>query len=451
MNWLGLKYQEGPEAGGDYGPYRQSERTDIYKKYLEKLIDEGKAYYCFCPQEEIKAHKEYLMSIGQPSVYSGKCRKLSPEEVEENIKKGKSYVIRLKTSQKEVVFKDMLRGEIKYHTSNFGDFVIAKDLESPLYNFAVVVDDQEMKISHVIRGEDHIPNTSKQIIIAESLGWEIPKYLHLPLILGPDKSKLSKRDNIKSLLEYREEGYLPEAFLNFLALLGWNPDSNREVFSLPSLIKEFTPEKFQKSGAIFNPKKLSWLNSFYIRQKSPEKLTALCIPYLLEKSLIKSSFKTEKYPPAYGSDIIKEEFEVVEREERISFSTLQKIVSLYQERLNKLSEISELTDYFFKKELDYNKEILKWKDMNNKEIKNNLDKLKKKLSKIKKGDWNEENLKEELLDFAKEAGEGDRGRILWPFRASLTGKKASAGPFEISDVLGREKTLERINKAQEKL
>ncbi len=449
LKWLGIEWQEGPDLGGKYGPYRQSERKEIYRKYIRQLINEKKIYFCFCSQEELEAHRQYLMSIGQPPRYSGKCRDLSEKEVKKNLEANKPFVLRFKTPTKKVVFEDMLRGKITQDSETFGDIVVAKDLSTPLYNLACVIDDYEMKITHVIRGEDHIPNTPKQILLAEALGFKKPKYLHLPLILGQDRAKLSSRHGAKSVLEYKKDGYLPETMINFLAFLGWNPGDRREIFSINSLIQEFSLERIQKSGAVFNPQKLDWINGFYIRQKSPEKLTELCLPYLIEAGLIEPYFDTETYPPAYGGKILTQKFKVKETGEEISFEYLKKVVTLYQERLKKLSEISSLTDFFFKKELKYEKDLLKWKDMTNKELAQSLDNLKKILSRIKDEEWQKGNLEKILL--AEAIKVGDRGKILWPLRVALTGKEASAGPFEIAEILGKEKCLERLKQARKKV
>ena len=311
----------------------------------------------------------------------------------------------------------MIRGHLEFDASLMGDMVIAKSLDSPLYNFAAVIDDFEMKISHIIRGEDHISNTPKQILLQEALGFPQPLYAHLPLILGEDRAKMSKREGSASVHDFRKEGYLPEALINFMAFLGWNPGDEREIYSLPSLIKEFSLEKIQKGGAIFNIKKLDFLNGFYIRQRSPEKLAELCLPYLAAAGL---PIKTE------SDDLVK-------------------IASLYQERLKKLSEIVELADFFFKDKLDYEKDMLKWKEMSDKEIKDSLDKTEKLLSKI--GEWRKERLEEVLLEEAEKTN--NRGAVLWPLRVALTAKEASAGPFEIAEILGKEKTLKRIKEAKE--
>jgi len=296
LRWLGIIWTEGPDIGGDYGPYRQSERLKSYSQCLEKLLAEDKAYYCFCSEEELESQRQYLMSRGEPAVYSGKCAKLSKEQVKKYLREKKPSVIRFRTPVKKLAFEDLIRGEIEFDTGLIGDMVIAKDLSTPLYNFAVVVDDYEMRINHVIRGEDHISNTPKQILLQEALGFLRPAYAHLPLILGPDKRKLSKRHGDVSVSEYRKSGYLPEALVNFMALLGWNPGTDREIFSLASLAKEFSLDKVQKGGAIFNLKRLDYLNGFYLRQKSKEKLTELCLPYLIEAGLIEKEGKAVHNP-----------------------------------------------------------------------------------------------------------------------------------------------------------
>jgi len=415
LKWLGINWDE--------GPFCQSQRMEIYQKYLKKLLSENKAYHCFCPEEELKAQKQYQMSQGLAPRYSGKCANLSSKKIKEYLSAGKPSVIRFRVQAKKINFNDLIRGKLEFDAGLIGDIVIAKNLNSPLYNFAAAVDDFEMKISHVIRGEEHISNTPKQILIQQALGFPQPLYAHLPLILGQDRTKLSKRHGSVSVSQFQKEGYLPEALVNFMAFLGWNPGNEREIYSMNSLIKEFSLDKVQKSGAIFNIKKLDFLNGFYIRQRSLEKLTELCLPYLVEAGLI-----TDK---------------------ETDFNILQKIVSVYQERLKKISEIVELADFFFKEELVYGKELLKWKNMTDKEIKNSLDKSEKILSKIKAEDWKKENLENSLLPEAEKTG--DRGQLLWPLRSALTGKKASAGPFEVAEILGKEKTLQRIKEAKKKL
>ena len=439
LKWLGLEWDEGPiipsddqklkllknnekKYLGEYGPYRQSERIENYKKYLEKLLEENKAYFCFCSEEELEVKRQEQMSRGEAPKYDGKCAKLSQSEVKKNLAQKIPCVIRFKGTDKKVMFHDLIKGDVEFDASLIGDFVIAKDQKTPLYNFAVVVDDFEMKITHIIRGEDHLSNTPKQILMQEALGFPPVQYAHLPLILGTDKSKLSKRHAAVAIADYRADGYLPEALINFMAFLGWNPGDEREIYSLASLSKEFTLERVQKGGAIFNIKRLDYLNGFYIRQKSVKRLAELCQPYL---------------PQAKTED-------------------LEKIVAIYQERLKKLSEIKELAGFFFENKLEYDKELLKWKEMNDKEIRSSLDKTEKIFSKIKGDEWQKENLEKFLMPEAEKIGlpagqAGDRGYLLWPLRVALTGKEASAGPFEIAAILGKEKTLKRIKDAKDKI
>lgn len=440
LKWLGIDWQEGPDVDGKFGPYKQSQRLDIYEKYIKKLLDDEKAYYCFCSEEELEAIKQEQMARGVAPHYTGKCRKLSEKERGKNLEQKKSSVIRLKVSTKKIKFDDLIRGKIEFDAGLLGDFIIAKDSKSPLYNLAVVIDDYEMQISDVIRGEDHISNTPKQILIQEALGFYQPVYAHLPLILAPDRTKLSKRHGAFSLAEYKEQGYLPEAVINFMALLGWNPGRNMEIFTLSGLIKEFSIERVQKSGAIFNIQKLDSINSFYIRQKTTDKLTLLCIPFLISAKLI------EKNGNGY---------KITQTGEGISLATMEKIIEGYKARMKKLSEIVEIADFFFKEKLAYSKDLLKWNQMSDKDIEKSLSASEKILSSIET--WNLKNLEkiliEEAVKFTLENNypENNRGFLLWPLRVSLSGKKASASPFEIAEVLGKEKTLQRIKEAKKLL
>jgi nondiscriminating glutamyl-tRNA synthetase len=453
LKWLGIEWDEGPDVGGDFGPYRQSERKEIYRKYLEKLLKEDKAYFCFCKKEELEAQRQYFLSIGEPPRYNGKCKSLSKEEVEKKLKEGEPFVVRFKVVPKKIVFEDLIRGEIEFDTSLIGDFVIAKGFDSFLYNFTCVVDDFEMKITHVIRGEDHLPNTPKQILLQEALEFKIPKYAHLPLILGADKSKLSKRHGAVSILDFKKLGYLPEALVNFIAFLGWSPKSEKQIFNLSSLVKEFSLERVQKSGAIFNIQKLDFLNNFYIRQKTSKELTELCLPFLIESGFLEITIKEEKNPPVIGATEILPKFIVKETGEILEWEKLEKICLLFQERMKKLSEISNLADFFFKKELIFDKELLKWKNQTEEEVKKALFAVKDALCKIEEKNWTKEKILEVLMEKAQKFSieikrePGDRGYLFWPFRVALTGKEASPPPQEIAEILGKKETLKRIENA----
>ena len=438
LNWMGIDWDEGPIANsseyiGNHAPYRQSERSGIYRKYLESMLANGQAYYCFCSKEEVEAQKQYLMSQGQSPVYRGACRDLTKETVEKYLKEGRPSVIRFRTPiDTKVSFNDLIRGEIEVNTETMGDFVLAKDLDTALFNFTCAVDDVEMEITHVIRGEDHIPNTPKQILIIRALGFEEPEYAHLALILGTDKKKLSKRTSKTSLIDYKDDGYLSEAILNFIAFLGWNPGTEKEIYTKEELINDFSIEKIQKSAAIFNVEKLDWINGFYIRKMPLYQLTLECIPYLIKANLIK--------------EIAVEKYSITETGEEIHLENIEKMIALYHERLKKLSEVVELIDLFFKKELDYSAELLKWKEMSNEAIINSLNRAKEIINPI---EFNKENLEKELMEEANKLT--NRGNLLWPLRVALSGKKNSAGPMEIASVLGKEKTIMRIEEAINKL
>jgi len=441
LKWLGLNWDE--------GPYRQSERTKIYKEYLEKLLEEKKAYWCFCTQEELEAQRQDQVSRGETPRYSGSCRTLSIAQQEQNQKAKKPAVIRFVVSPKKVTFKDLIRGEISFDMALAGDIVIAKDIETPLYNFTVVIDDELMHITHVIRGEDHISNTPKQQLIKEALGFkQTIQYAHLPLILAEDKTKLSKRHGDNSVTRFRKEGYLPEAIVNFLVLLGWNPGDEREIFSLEGLVKEFSLDRVQKGNAIFNLQRLDWINGFYIRQKDKKTLAKLAIPYLKEAGLLEANGNGEQ--KKFFLQVQKSyPYTIKETGEGISLDFLADVVALYQERLKKLSEIAELADFFFKNKLQYEKELLRWKGMEEQEIKESLVKTGELLSGIAENSWSKEELETILLKEVEAMG--DKGKLLWPLRVALTGKKASAGPFEVAAALGKEKTLLRIEQAGAKL
>ncbi len=443
LNWLGLVWDEGPILSstkeletqindqkiltlkegylGEHGPYHQSKRGQIYRKYLEILLEKGSAYRCFCKPEELKAEKEAMIAAGQTPKYSGRCRLLNEEQIQENLKKGLPYVIRIKTPEKEVSFIDLIRGKITFNMGLVGDFIIAKSLDKPLYNFTSVVDDYEMKISHVIRGEDHISNTPKQIIIQEALGFPKVKYAHIPLILNSERRKFSKREGALSVKELKEKGYLPEAILNFLSLLGWHPEEDQEFIPLEEVIKEFSIKKIQKSPAIFLTEKLDWLNSKYIKNLELDKLVDLVKKYI--------------QIPRYSE--IKVE---------INDEYIKKVVSLYQERLVTLSEIANLSDFFFRR-INYSKELLIWKDNPPEKIRSTLKEIEARFGNL--AVWDRKSIEELLFNIADK--EGDRGVVFWPLRVALSGKKASPPPSEIAEILGREETKERILKAIEKL
>ena len=425
LQWLGIQWDEGPDISGEFEPYKQSQRLNIYEKYLKKLLEEDKAYYCFCTEEELENKRLEQMSRGLAPKYDGTCAHLSQEIIQKNLAEGKSSVIRFRIENKKIKFHDLIRGDVEFNTGLLGDVIIAKDLTSPLYHFAVVVDDFLMQISHVIRGEEHLSNTPRQILLQQALGFYQPEYAHLPLMLNTDRSKLSKRQGDVALADYHQQGYLPEALIYFMVLLGWNPGTEKEVFTLAQLAKEFSIEKVQKAGAIFNMQRLDFLNGLYIREKPIEKLTELCAPYLKEAGLL-----------VVG---------------QVSLNKLQEIVEVSKTRMKKLSDIVELSDLFFQNKLRYDKDLLQWQKVGDSATKDSLMFSERVLSEIKK--WDLKNLETELFSasekFNLEKGypEKNKGYLLWPLRVALSGKQFSPSPFEIADILGREKTLKRIEDA----
>lgn len=428
LRWLGIEPDEGPEQGGPYGPYRQSERTETYKKYLEALLRDGKAFYCFHSERELEEEKEGLLAAKRPPLHMCEYRTMDPAEAQILTETKPDYIIRFKTpAGRKITFHDLVRGEVSFSSDLIGDFSIAKKVDIPLYHFAVVVDDEEMRISHVIRGEDHIANTSKHILLIEALGFAMPLYAHLPLLLGTDRSKLSKRHGATSIAEYREAGYLPETILNFLALLGWNPGGDREMFTSKELIREFSLEKVQKSGAVFDVKKLDWMNGEYIRRKSPAELTDLCLPFLIA---------------CFGADTSEKDRAYLER-----------VIALEQPRLKKLAEIGERTEFFFKRPVyDASELLYEWRNMSPQEAIQSLQRVEKTIMQYRHFESMEGGLQEICNKlFAEALKDQNKGQLLWPLRVALTGKKASPGPFEIMEILGVKESLKRIQAAKEKL
>ena len=296
LRWLGIDWNEGIEVGGDYGPYRCTERPEIYKKYLNALLEEGKAYKCYCTAEETEAEREAQRAKGEMPRYAGKCRDLTKEQIEVYEAEGRIPTVRFRVPEDEdIVINDKVRGEVVFESNGVGDFIIAKADGTPVYNFAVSVDDHLMEITTVIRGEEHLSNTPRQVLIYEAFGWEPPKFAHVSLILGEDRSKMSKRHGSTHVDQYRNKGYLPEAIINFLALLGWSPEGEEEIFTLKQLEEMFTLDRVSKNPAVFDVKKLNWINGQYIRSSDLDYITKLCIPYLLEADLITDKDIEERY------------------------------------------------------------------------------------------------------------------------------------------------------------
>jgi nondiscriminating glutamyl-tRNA synthetase len=429
LNWAGFDYSEGVyiEDGkvlqkGEFGPYIQSERLDLYKKYVDELIASGQAYHCFCTPERLEKMRSVQSAQKQAPMYDRTCLKLTSEEIQERINRGEKYVIRQKINTEGFTeFDDLIRGKVKIQNNLLDDQVLLKSDGYPTYNFANVVDDNLMQISHILRGEEYVSSTPKYIQLYQNFGWDVPKFAHLPLILNPDKTKLSKRQDDVTVEDYIKKGYLREAIINFVALLGWNPGdgSTQEVFSLEELIEKFDLTHVHKSGAVFDLKKLDWLNAQYIKKLSIDELYKQALPFLLQK-----------------------DFYIKAAEEKKSAEYIKKVLTTEQDRLNNLSEVGESNKFFFQ-DIVYDKELLRWKDMNDEDLKESLQKAKRVLEKIEENNWTKEILEKELLETAGEK----RGDLLWPLRSAFTGEKKSPSPFEVAWVLGKIESLKRIETA----
>ena len=413
---LGLSWDEGPDVGGEYGPYTQSERFDIYPKYAQKLIDAGCAYECFCTPEELDAEKEESRKNKVAHVYSGKCHNLTDAQKEELRAQGRKPAIRFHVPAGELKFDDLVKGELKFDTGLIGDFVIMKSNGTPTYNFAVVIDDMLMKISHIIRGEDHISNTPKQILIYEALGAEIPKFGHLGMILAPDRSKLSKRHGATAVSEFVEKGYLIDALVNFVALLGWSPSDGVEIKTVEEIAADFRIHDVSSSNSIFEYDKLNWMNSQYIKKLSPEELKEKLLPFLASYDL---SGMSEEH--------------------------LNKMIEVTREPLTILSEITDAVEYFFGDTCNIEPEVQT--EVLDTEISQNV--LKEFLIQAKDWEFDEETLHhklEEFRGFFKE--QGIKPKVtMWAIRAAVSGRTRGADMCAILAILGKEKVLARLNKA----
>ncbi|MCX7913127.1 MAG: glutamate--tRNA ligase [Thermodesulfovibrionales bacterium] len=405
MNWLGLDWDE--------GPYRQTDRFNIYREYAEKLVKDGKAYYCICSPEELEAKRRLAATSNTPIGYDRKCRDL---EIRPGIG---STVIRFKMPlEGETVVNDLIKGKVVFENSQLEDFVIIRSDGTPTYNFAVVVDDIDMKISHVIRGDDHLNNTPKQIHIYEAFDTKIPEFAHLPMILGPDKSRLSKRHGATSVLAYKELGYLPEAIINYLARLGWS-HGDQEIFTKDELIAYFSIENIGKSAAIFNPDKLLWLNSQYMLKGDSLRLAQLVKPFLKRRGII------------YDSDSIDIEW-------------LSKAVELLKGRSKTLDDLANSLNYFFVEDIHIDPRLAK--DFFTQEGIKYLSEVSGGLSKI------DSFTKDEIAKVFEAIAERNKvklGAIAQPVRVAITGGTASPGIFELIEVLGKEKVIKRLSKIVE--
>lgn len=394
LNWLGITWDE--------GPYFQSKRLSIYQKYVEKLLQDNKAYYCYCPQEELKVHRK----SGKKPTYDGRCRDLSLSRRKEYESSGRKPTVRFKTSSGTTKVNDLIRSELSFDNALFGDFIIVRSDGVPTYNFACSIDDASMEITHVIRGEDHISNTPRQILLYQALGFDIPEFAHLPLILGLDKTPLSKRHGDVAIGHYIQEGYLAEALVNYLSLLGWSTSDSQQIISKQELLSKFSIDRVTKNPAIFDLEKLRWLNGEYIRKLDIDTLTELCISYM----------------------------------NKIQNSKFKEIVKLFQERIKTLGDFPRQAEFFFTDKIKYQQEAVEEVLMKN-GIREILEQVKTGLSKLDTFDTDsiEKNIRELAVQLKIKAS-----AIIHPLRVALTGSKASPGIFEVMSLLGKDRVQERL-------
>jgi nondiscriminating glutamyl-tRNA synthetase len=417
LKWLGISWDEGPDRDGPAGPYRQSQRISIYREFADRLSQEGKSYKCFCSEERLEKLRKEQLSRGKMPRYDGRCRSLSAEEIAKIESSGLQAVLRFRVGGGSILFEDLIHGKMNFDSAGIGDFIIVRSDGMAAYNFACVIDDHLMQISHVIRGEDHLSNTPRQILLYQALAWEPPIFAHHPLILGPDRSPLSKRHGATAVSQYREEGFLPEALENYLVLLGWTPPSGQETLSLESMIEGFSIQDISKSAPIYNRKKLEWLNSFYIREKEEGRLSEILIPYLQTAGI---------------------------RVDQIDRQWLKQISGVLKENLIVLSQVDDYLGIFFDEKFFFEegaKPILQ--DPINRETLRSVLSLLEESSEIKSDE--QTSLLTQL-----EKRTGRKGKDLYaPLRAAVTGKIKGPELVKTLPLLGKERIIKRLKMALE--
>ncbi|WP_062050674.1 glutamate--tRNA ligase [Bacillus sp. JCM 19034] len=418
LKWLGIQWDESIDVGGEYGPYSCMERMDIYQTYIEQLLAEGKAYYCYMTEEELEAEREEQRSRGETPKYSGRDRDLTEEQRQQYEAKGLKPVVRFRVPEGQVIkIDDAIRGEVSFESDGIGDFVIARKDGVPMYNFAVTVDDHLMKISHVIRGEEHLSNTPLQVLLYKAFGWEVPRFAHASLILNADRQKMSKRDEsiIQFVEQYKELGYKSEALVNFLALLGWSPGGEEEIFTMAELEEMFSLERVSKAPAVFDTDKLAWMNNQYIKQADIEEVVDLTLPHLMKAGKLPEHLNDEQREWA------------------------KSLIELYQEQLQYGAEIVELTELFFKTEIEYNEDARVV--LNEEQVPDVLAHFVKELHQLE--EFTAQGVKQAIK--ATQKATGHKGKKLFmPIRVATTGLTHGRDLPESISLLGKEVVLARL-------
>ncbi|MFF2416631.1 glutamate--tRNA ligase [Bacillus safensis] len=418
LQWLGIDWDESIDKDGGYGPYRQSERNDIYKKYYDELLEKDLAYKCYCTAEELEAEREAQIARSEMPRYSGKCSYLSKEEEDKLIAEGREPSIRFRVPKGEIIkFDDMVKGDISFETDGIGDFVIVKKDGTPTYNFAVAVDDHLMKMTHVLRGEDHISNTPKQIMIFNAFGWDVPLFGHMTLIVNENRKKLSKRDEsiIQFIEQYKNLGYLPEALFNFIALLGWSPVGEEELFTKEQFIDIFDVNRLSKSPALFDMHKLKWVNNQYVKALDLDQVVALTLPHLQKAGKVSEQLTEEEN------------------------TWVRKLISLYHEQLSYGAEIVELTELFFKEQIEYNQEAKEV--LAEEQVPEVMASFAGQLEQLES--FTPDEIKAAIKAVQKETGHKGK-KLFMPIRVAVTGQTHGPELPQSIELLGKETVLNRI-------
>ena len=420
LKWLGMNWDEGIDVGGLHGPYRQTERLDLYKKEVQRLLDEGKAYYCYCSAEELEKSRKAQLDAGKTPIYDEHCRHLTEEEKARYEAEGRKPVVRLKVRKDGVfAFDDMVRGHVEFQAAGVGDFIIMKSDGIPVYNFAVVIDDAFMEVTHVIRAEEHLSNTPRQLAIYEALGYKPPKFGHISLILGEDHKKMSKRHGATSVTEYRNMGYLPEAVVNYLALLGWTPKGEQEIFTEEELIKQFSMKRVSSNDAVFDINKLNWINFQYMKKMDADQLYDLIVPFLVKAGYVEESVTEEKK------------------------DWLKKVIWFMKDHIYFAGQAADELKFFFEDMpalTDENVLAIMKAETSGQLLRAFIEDLKALPS------FDQDAIKKCFNACMK--AQGIKGKAAYePTRIALTGVTQGPGMFEMMELFGREKTMDRLEAA----
>lgn len=420
LKWLGMNWDEGIDVGGPHGPYRQTERLDLYKKEVQRLLDEGKAYYCYCSAEELEKSRKAQLDAGKTPIYDEHCRHLTEEEKAKYEAEGRKPVVRLKVRKDGVfAFDDMVRGHVEFQAAGVGDFIIMKSDGIPVYNFAVVIDDAFMEVTHVIRAEEHLSNTPRQLAIYEALGYKPPKFGHISLILGEDHKKMSKRHGATSVTEYRNMGYLPEAVVNYLALLGWTPKGEQEIFTEEELIKQFSMKRVSSNDAVFDINKLNWINFQYMKKLDADQLYDLIVPFLVKAGYVDAAVREEKK------------------------DWLKKVIWFMKDHIYFAGQAADELRFFFEdmpKITDEDILAVMKEETSGKLLKAFIEDLKALET------FDQAEIKKCFNACMK--AQGIKGKAAYePTRIALTGVTQGPGMFEMMELFGREKTMDRLEAA----